>query len=241
MKKQTNVSKFCPTRILITKEIDLEVKTKNVIVVNHPVIKHNLSVLRDKNSDCEKFKNALKRITYFLLFEALKDIPLVEKEIETPLKKTVCQVYDKSSQLIIAPILRAGLIFSEIAHEIAPHANIHHIGMFRDEKTLEPVWYYDKKKEIIENKEKVHLIIVDPMLATGNSSVDCTKNFTDKGILEQNIVFMSLISSPQGIEKLNTEFPKLKIVTASIDEGLNAKGYILPGLGDAGDRIYNTL
>ena len=128
------------------------ITTKNVTILDHPVISCNLAVIRDKNSDCEKFKNALKRITYPLIFEATKNLPLSNKEVETPIEKTICKVFNPECQLIIAPILRAGMIFCEVAQEILPFANIHHIGMYRDEETLEPVWYYDKRKEIKEDK-----------------------------------------------------------------------------------------
>lgn len=217
------------------------IMASNLTVLKHPVISHNLAIIRDKNSDCEKFKNALKRITYSLIYEATKNINMVEKVVETPLTTTTCEVFDEDSQLIIAPILRAGMIFCEIAQELLPFANVHHIGMYRDEKTLEPIWYYDKKKEIKKDKDKVQVIILDPMLATGNSAIHTIRNFLFKGIKEENIVFMSLISSPEGVKKVIDAFPKIKIVTSALDEKLNEKGYIMPGLGDAGDRIYNTL
>lgn len=217
----------------------MEVLAK-VKVLDHPTVKHNLAIIRDKNTDCEKFKNALKRITYSLIYEATRNLPTVEKVVETPLMKTTCEVFDESAQLIIAPILRAGMIFCEVAQDLLPFANVHHIGMYRDEETLEPVWYYDKRKEIKEDKDKVFVIILDPMLATGNSAVDAVENFISKGVKEENIVFVNLISSPEGIKRLSTACPKVQIISAALDERLNSKGYILPGLGDAGDRIYNT-
>lgn len=218
----------------------MEVLSKNIKILNHPIIDNNLAVIRDKNSDCEKFKNAVKRITYMLIYEAAKELPTIEKIVETPLEKTTCRVFDNSAQVVIAPILRAGMIFCEVAQELLPFANVHHIGMYRDETTLEPVWYYDKRKEIKQNKEKVFVIILDPMLATGNSAVDTIKNFISKGVPEKNITFVSLISSPEGIKKVSETFKEVKIITSALDRTLNNKGYILPGLGDAGDRIYNT-
>ena len=175
-----------------------------------------------------------------LIYEAAKELPTIEKIVETPLEKTTCRVFDNSAQVVIAPILRAGMIFCEVAQELLPFANVHHIGMYRDETTLEPVWYYDKRKEIKQNKEKVFVIILDPMLATGNSAVDTIKNFISKGVPEKNITFVSLISSPEGIKKVSETFKEVKIITSALDRTLNNKGYILPGLGDAGDRIYNT-
>lgn len=218
----------------------MEALTDNLTVLTHPIIKHNLALIRDKNSTTETFRHALKHITYALIFEASKNIKMVEKKVETPLMETTCEVFDETSQVIIAPILRAGLAFCEVAQELLPYSNVHHIGMYRDEKTLEPVWYYDKKKEIKVDKSKVQLLILDPMLATGNSAKDTIKNFLEKGVKEENITFVCLISSPEGIKKINSNFPKVKIITASLDKGLNSKGYILPGLGDAGDRVFNT-
>lgn len=213
----------------------------NIKILNHPLVAHNLSIIRDKNTDCERFKNALRRITYPLIYEATKNLPLIKKTIETPMCEANCEVFDSRAQLIIAPILRAGMIFCEVAQDLLPFANVHHIGMYRDEETLEPVWYYDKRKEIKEDKDKVFVLLLDPMLATGNSAKDAVENFISKGVKEENIVFVSLISSPEGIKKLSSAYPKVKIITSALDGKLNSKGYILPGLGDAGDRIYNTI
>ena len=212
-----------------------------VKILNHPIVKHNLSIIRDKNADCERFKNALKRITYSLIYEATANLPTINKIIETPLCEANCEVFDSRAQLIIAPILRAGMIFCEVAQELLPFANVHHVGMYRDEETLEPVWYYDKRKDIKEDKDKVFVLLLDPMLATGNSAVDAVENFISKGVKEENIVFVSLISSPEGVKRLTDAYSKVQIISACLDDKLNSKGYILPGLGDAGDRIYNTL
>ncbi len=213
----------------------------NISVLKHPVIEDNLAIIRDKNTDSERFKNAVRKISYSLILEASKNLPMVEKTVETPLVTTKCRVIDKSIQVIIAPILRAGLIFSEAASELLPFSNIHHVGMYRNEETLEPVWYYDKKKNIIDNKDKVFVIILDPMLATGNSAVDTIENFIKKGAKEENITFVSLIAAPNGVSNIQENYSKVKIVTASLDDSINEKGYILPGLGDAGDRIFNTI
>ncbi len=215
--------------------------TRNITILNHPIINHNLAIIRNKLTDTQNFKQALKKISYALIYEASKNIPTKEVIVETPLMKTNCEVFDDSSQLIIAPILRAGLGFCEVASEILPFANVHHIGMYRNEETLEPVWYYDKIKKILDDKSKVFVIILDPMLATGNSAIDAIKNFINKGVKEENIIFVSLISSPEGVDKVSSRYNKVRIITASMDKGLNSKGYILPGLGDAGDRIFNTV
>lgn len=210
-------------------------------VLNHPLIKHNLAVLRDKNSTCEAFNAALKRITYALFFEATKFLPTETVTVETPITETENEVIKKDIDIIIAPILRAGLVFSDIASGLLPFAHIHHLGMYRNEETLEPIWYYNKMKGKFKNPDKTFVFILDPMLATGNSGYDAVHNFVKQGIKEENIVFMSLIAAPDGVKRLNGAYKNLRIITAQLDRCLNAKGYIVPGLGDAGDRIFNTI
>lgn len=219
---------------------DIAVK-ENITVLNHPLIKHNLAVLRDKNTTSEVFNMALKRISYALFFEAAKNLPVETVEIETPLTKTENEVVKKDIDVIVAPILRAGLVFSDVAQQLLPFAHIHHLGMYRNEETLEPIWYYNKMKGKFKNPEQTYAFILDPMLATGNSGYDAVHNFVKQGIKQENIVFMSLISAPEGLKRLNGAYPEIRIVTAQLDLCLNAKGYIVPGLGDAGDRIFNTL
>lgn len=153
------------------------------IIVNNPVVSHNLAIIRAKDTSCENFRLALKKISYALMFEASKYLSVKKKIVETPLEKVSCEVFDESAQFILAPILRAGLIFLDSALEFFPFANVHHIGMYRNEDTLEPVWYYDKNKPIIENKDKVYLIILDPMLATGNSAIDTIDNLDRKSVV----------------------------------------------------------
>lgn len=223
-------------------ETACNIKSKtDITVLNHPLIKHNLSVMRDKNTSAEVFNLALKRIAYALFFESTKNLPVENIEIETPIKKTTSSIISKNIDIIIAPILRAGLVFSDIAQELLPNAHVHHLGMYRNEITLEPIWYYNKMKGKFKNPENTYVFILDPMLATGNSGYDAVHNFVKQGIKEENIVFMSLISAPEGVEKLKKAYGKIRIVTAQLDETLNEKGYIVPGLGDAGDRIFNTL
>lgn len=227
-------------QMYMNKEKKMEVLTKKLKILNHPLISHNLAIIRNENTSCEQFRNALRRITYFLIYEASKNLPTKEITLKTPLEETSCFVFDDDIQLILAPILRAGMVFCEVAQELLPFANVHHLGMYRDEETLEPVWYYDKRKKI-KNVEKSKVIILDPMLATGNSAKCAVDNFIFKGIKEENIVFMSLIATPEGVKKLSDKYKNVEIITASLDRTLNSKGYILPGLGDAGDRIYNTI
>lgn len=215
-------------------------KTK-VKVCEHPLCLHNLSVIRDKNTTAEVFRSAVKRITYLLFYMATENLLLQCKSIETPLMMCDSKTLDQNTKIIIAPILRAGLIFSDIANEIMPFASVQHIGMYRDEATLTPVWYYNKTPIEFEIPENNIILILDPMLATGNSAIEAIKLFVNKKIPQKNIRFVSLISAPEGLNKVHSLYPDVEIITANIDNGLNANGYILPGLGDAGDRIFNTV
>lgn len=213
----------------------------NLLVCSHPLSQHNLSIIRDKNTSAEVFRSAVKRLTYLLFYMATDDLELESVKIETPLMECESKVLKRNKKIIIAPILRAGLIFSDIASEVIPFASIQHIGMYRDEKTLKPVWYYNKTPIEFDNPQDNIILILDPMLATGNSAVECIKLFVNKKIPQENIRFVSLISAPEGLNKVQEHYPNVKIVTANIDAGLNSNGYIMPGLGDAGDRIFNTL
>lgn len=216
-------------------------KNENIYVVNHPLCCHNLSIIRDKKTTAEVFRNAIRRITYLLFYKATEDLELEDVIVETPLQKCNAKKLSSKKEIIIAPILRAGLIFSDIANEIMPYATVRHIGMYRDEETLTPVWYYNKIPIEFERPEDKIILLLDPMLATGNSAIDAIKLFTNKNIPQKNIRFVSLISAPEGLEKVQSQFPDVKIITANIDEHLNEHGYICPGLGDAGDRIFNTV
>ena len=213
----------------------------NVIVVKHPLCEHNLGVIRDKYVSSDGFKNSMKRLATILILEATKELPLKSYNIETPIKECCVQKLNDEYKIIFAPILRAGLAISDVASEIIPDASIQHVGMYRDETTLEPVWYYDKTPVLYENPEKIKVFILDPMIATGNSSHAAISLFLKKGILIQNMVFVSILSCPEGLKLLSQDFPNLKIITAQIDERLNSRGYIVPGLGDAGDRLFNTF
>lgn len=218
----------------------MEKISQKVCTIDHPVIKHNLSVLRDKNTDGEKFRCALKRISYAVFLEATKNLPTEKKQIQTPICPCECEVIKEDLNLIIAPILRAGVMFCEVAQEMMPQAHVHHLGMYRDERTLQPVWYYNKTSKVPKDPENTYVFVLDPMLATGNSGVDGVGNFVKKGIPQKNITFVCLLAAPCGIEKLTSTYPDINVITCSIDKELNAKGYIVPGLGDAGDRIFNT-
>ena len=213
----------------------------NLYEIKHPLCLENLAILRDKKTKSEQFRTSLKRIAYFLIYEACKNLPLEDILIETPISKTSVKRPDKKIKLIAAPILRAGLGFSDVIAELLPEISIQHIGMYRDEKTLKPVWYYDKTPVEYKNPEKLRIFILDPMLATGNSSLEAIKLFANKKIPPENITLITLLSAPEGIKKIQHAFHDVKIYTACVDEKLNDKGYIIPGLGDAGDRIFNTL
>ncbi len=218
----------------------MKTKNSNICVIEHPVVKHNLSVLRDEKTDGEKFRCALRRISYAVFLEATKNLQTQKKTIKTPICECECEKIKEDLNLIIAPILRAGMMFCEVAQEMMPQAHIHHLGMYRDERTLQPVWYYNKISEAPKDPKNTFVFVLDPMLATGNSAVDGVGNFVKKGIPQENITFVCLLAAPQGIEHLSTTFENVRIITCAIDKELNAKGYIVPGLGDAGDRIFNT-
>ena len=218
-----------------------EVINKNVIVVKHPLCEHNLSVIRDKSISSDVFKNSMKRLATILILEATKNLPLKQYEVETPITKCNVNKISDEYKIIFAPILRAGLAISDVASEIVPDASIQHVGMYRDESTLEPVWYYDKTPVLYENPKNIKVFILDPMVATGNSAHAAVSLFLKKGILIENMTFVSILSCPVGLKLLTESFPDLRIITAQIDKELNNRGYIVPGLGDAGDRLFNTF
>lgn len=209
-------------------------------VINNPVILQNLCTMRDKNTNSQGVRIAARKITRILLYEASKSLPTVEKNITTPLTSFKAQTIDSEINIIISPILRAGLIFTDEAIDILPQACIRHIGMYRDEKTLKPVWYYNRMPMDIQKPQKTIVYITDPMLATGNSLIEAVKLYTDKNIPVENIKILSIISAPEGISNIQNKFPQVEIITAAIDSHLNEHGYIIPGMGDAGDRIFNT-
>lgn len=211
-----------------------------VRVIDNPVVLLNLCIMRDKNTDSQRIRIAARKITRCLLYEAAKNLPLVAKEVTTPLATFQAKTIDSDINLIISPILRAGLIFTDEAIDILPQATIRHIGMYRDEKTLKPIWYYNKVPIEAPNPKDFYIYITDPMLATGNSMLAAIDLYANKGIPIKNIKCICIIAAPQGIENIQKHYPDIEIITAAIDEKLNEKGYIVPGMGDAGDRIFNT-
>ena len=202
-------------------------------IIDHPLVQHKLSIMRNKETSTIKFRDLLKEISMFMGYEVTRDFPLTYEEIETPLMKMNAPKIS-GKKVVIVPILRAGLGMVEGLLTLIPSARVGHIGMYRDEETCEPVFYYYKMPA---DKDRL-VIVTDPMLATGGSAVDALNRLKADGFT--NIRLMCLVASPQGVEKVNQMHPDVDIYVASVDEGLNDKNYILPGLGDAGDRIFGT-
>ena len=215
-------------------------QNNNIKIITNPIVNQSLCTIRNKNTDTQGVRLAARKLTRILLYEATKNLPQSEVKIETPVAEFTTQTIDEDITIIISPILRAGLIFTDEAVDILPQATIRHIGMYRDEKTLKPVWYYNKVPMPVDNPEKYYIYITDPMLATGNSLKEAIRLYTEKGIPQKNICCVCMISAPDGIKAVFEEFPNVKIIVAAVDSHLNERGYIVPGMGDAGDRIYNT-
>ena len=209
-------------------------ETNQVTVLSNPLVEHKLSIIRNKNTGTKEFREIIGEIATLLCYHALEDAKLKEIEIETPICKTKARVLDEDNYAFV-PILRAGTGMLDGLLKIVPNAKIGHIGLYRNEETLEPVQYYYKMPKDIAKREA---IILDPMLATGGSAADTIQMLKKDGV--KKIKFLCIISAPEGIERLKKEHPDVKIYTACIDEKLNDKGYIVPGLGDAGDRIFGT-
>ena len=214
--------------------------SNNLKIISNPIVNQSLCIIRDKRTDTQGVRIAARKLARMLLYEAAKNLPQEDIEIETPLAKFVSKTVNPDINIIISPILRAGLIFTDEAVDILPQAAIRHIGMYRDEKTLKPVWYYNKVPMPVDEPEKYYIYITDPMLATGNSLSEAVRLYVNKGIPESNICCVCMISAPDGVRAVFEKFPAITLVTAALDSHLNERGYIVPGMGDAGDRIYNT-
>lgn len=204
------------------------------IELKHPLLEHKLSILRNKKTGTKEFRELISEVTLFLCYEVMKDAKLHEVEVETPIKKMKAQMIDENNYIFV-PILRAGTGMIDGIVKMIPNAKIGHIGLYRDEETVKPVRYYYKMPSGIENKE---IIIIDPMLATGGSGIDAITLLKEDGA--KNIKFLSIIAAPEGLKKMQEVHPDVQIYCAAIDEGLNEVSYIVPGLGDAGDRIFGT-
>ena len=206
----------------------------NVFLFDHPLIKHKIGILRDKSTGMKEFRELIEEITTVMTYESMKDVELVPVEVETPLEKTT-QYRVKEESIAIVPILRAGLGMVNGVHRVFPTARVGHIGMYRNEATLEPQEYYCKLPDGIEEKT---VFLVDPMLATGGSACDAIAALKKRGV--KKIKFMAIIGAPEGVEKVAKTHPDVSIYVSTMDRCLNENGYILPGLGDAGDRLFGT-
>ena len=202
-------------------------------LIDHPLVQHKLSIMRNKETSTMKFRELLREISMFMGYEITRDFPLTYEEIETPLMKMNAPKIS-GKKVVIAPILRAGLGMVDGLTDLIPSARVGHIGMYRDEETCQPVFYYYKMPA---HKDRL-VIITDPMLATGGSACDAIRRLKEDGYT--SIRLMSLVASPQGVKAVEEQHPDVDIYLAALDEGLNDKNYILPGLGDAGDRIFGT-
>ena len=203
-------------------------------ILNHPLVSHKLTILRDKNTGTKEFRELVGELSQILCYEALKDAEVKDVEIETPLCKMQGKKVDENRYAFV-PILRAGTGMLDGLISIMPNAKIGHIGLYRNEETLKPVKYYFKTPKDLANRVT---IVLDPMLATGGSSIDAISMLKEEGAKE--IKFLGIIAAPEGIKALQEVHPDVEIYAAALDEKLNEKGYIVPGLGDAGDRIFGT-
>ncbi len=207
----------------------------NVTIFDHPLINHKIAILRDEKTSMKEFRELIEEITTLMTFECLKEgVPTTEKEVKTPLEVCTQRVV-KDNAIVIVPILRAGLGMVNGIHVLFPSARVGHIGLYRDEETLQPCEYYCKLPVGIEDKL---VLVVDPMLATGGSACDAIAKLKEKGC--KNIKFMAVIGAPEGVSKVAEAHPDIEIFVSTLDRCLNENGYILPGLGDAGDRLFGT-
>ena len=206
----------------------------NVFVFDHPLIQHKISLLRDKNTCTKEFRELVSEISMLMAYEVTRDLPMKEVEIETPVAVAHTKVL-AGKNIAIVPILRAGLGMVDGMVKLIPNVKVGHVGLYRDPVTVEPHTYYCKLPDDINERE---VILLDPMLATGGSASAAIGYLKEKGI--QNIKFMCLIAAPEGIERITTDHPDVHIYCAAKDERLNDHSYIIPGLGDAGDRIFGT-
>jgi len=208
--------------------------TDNLTIVTHPLVQHKLSLMRDKSAPTPLFRQLLREISQLLAYEITRELDLTTKRIETPLEPMYAPVLD-GKKLALVSILRAGNGLLDGVLELIPGARVGFVGLYRDEVTLEPVQYYFKVPDALEDRL---VIAVDPMLATGNSSVAAIDLLKKSGA--KNIRFMCLLAAPEGVKRMQEAHPDVPIVTAALDSHLNEKGYIVPGLGDAGDRMFGT-
>ncbi len=208
---------------------------ENVFVMDHPLIQHKLTFLRSKDTGTKEFRELVSEIANLMCYEATRDLPLMDVETETPMQKTTTQVI-AGRKLAFVPILRAGLGMVDGMLRLVPSAKVGHIGLYRDHDTLKPVEYYNKLPQDIMERD---VIVLDPMLATGGSAMDAITIV--KRSQPKSVKFLCIIAAPEGIDALTKAHPDVQVYCAAVDEKLNENGYILPGLGDAGDRIFGTI
>lgn len=204
-----------------------------VVEIKHPLIEHKMAIIRNKLTDTKTFRENVNEIGILVTYEITRDLQTKPIEVETPIAKTICQTLAK--EVVIVPILRAGLGMVDGIHNVIPSAKIGHIGLYRDEETLLPHAYYAKFPDVIKDAT---VLVVDPMLATGGSAIAAIKQVKERGA--KDIRFVGLVGCPEGIKALQTAYPDVDIYLAMIDERLNEVGYIVPGLGDCGDRLFGT-
>ena len=207
---------------------------KNLTVVSHPLVQHKLTLMREKDTSTASFRQLLREISLLLAYEVTRELPMTTKKIQTPICEMDAPAID-GKKLALISILRAGNGLLDGILELIPAARVGFVGLYRDHETLQPLQYYYKVPDQLD--ERI-CIVVDPMLATGNSSAAAVKLLKDSGA--RNIRFLCLLAAPEGIRHMNEEHPDVQIVTASVDSHLNENGYIVPGLGDAGDRMFGT-
>jgi len=205
-----------------------------VVVMDHPLIQHKIGIIRRTDTGSKDFRTLIGEIAMLECYEATRNLPLTDVEIKTPICKTTVKEL-KGKKLAVVPILRAGLGMVDGVLSMIPAAKVGHIGLYRDEETLEPVEYFCKLPQDCANRE---VFVVDPMLATGGSAIAAIQMLKDKGV--KNIHFMCVIAAPEGVKKMQEAHPDVDIIIGALDDHLNENGYIVPGLGDAGDRIFGT-
>ena len=206
----------------------------NIQVFDHPLIQHKITCLRDINTGSKEFRELIEEIAMLMGFESLRDLPLDDVEITTPIQKTMSPMIS-GKKIALVPVLRAGLGMVNGILALVPSARVGHIGLYRDEESLEPQEYYCK---LPQNVEERLIVVLDPMLATGGSAISAINMIKKRGV--KNIKFMCIIAAPEGIEALSKAHPDVEVYCGHVDEKLNEHGYIVPGLGDAGDRIFGT-
>ncbi|MCU0541314.1 MAG: uracil phosphoribosyltransferase [Oscillatoriaceae cyanobacterium Prado104] len=207
-----------------------------VTVIDHPLVQHKLTLMRQTQTSTAKFRQLLKEIGMLLAYEVTRDLPLKYEQIKTPIAPTLAPVLAPEKKLVVVSIMRAGQGLLESILELIPSARVGHIGLYRDPATLMAIEYYFKVPDDIEQRD---VLIVDPMLATGNSAVAATDRI--KEVNPKSIKFLCLLAAPEGIKHFHEQHPDVSVYTASIDKCLDESGYIVPGLGDAGDRLYGTM